>query len=246
MASFGGSLVYATLIILVAALPALALSGVPELWRSRWSCPTPWRVVASLIVAFTVTPALALLLLGNESTRRLDRGDSRPLVGRGLRPVDRQARPAAAPGRTPRSAFFSSAGWPYCRSSRHVRRCRDCRTGTCSCAGRPYPGTSITEMSRITAAATQELRAVPGVRDVGSHVGRAIMSDQTANVNTAEIWVDVAQSADYGSTVSAVDRTVRGYPGLRGDVQTYAQARVERGRERHPCGRRRPRVRQHP
>jgi Cu/Ag efflux pump CusA len=82
-------------------------------------------------------------------------------------------------------------------------------------------------MSRITAAATQELRAVPGVRDVGSHVGRAIMSDQTANVNTAEIWVDVAQSADYRSTVSAVDRTVRGYPGLRGDVQTYAQARID-------------------
>jgi hypothetical protein len=36
--------------------------------------------------------------------------------------------------------------------------------------------------------------------------GRAIMSDQTVNVNAAEIWVGVADSADYGATVSAVDR----------------------------------------
>jgi hypothetical protein len=29
----------------------------------------------------------------------------------------------------------------------------------------------------------QELRALPGVRNVSSHVGRALMSDQTVNVN---------------------------------------------------------------
>jgi hypothetical protein len=41
------------------------------------------------------------------------------------------------------------------------------------------------EMDRITALATRELRAIPGVRDVGAHVGRAITSDQVVNVNSA-------------------------------------------------------------
>ena len=31
----------------------------------------------------------------------------------------------------------------------------------------------------------------PGVRNVGAHVGRAIMSDERANVNTGEIWVSI-------------------------------------------------------
>jgi hypothetical protein len=40
-------------------------------------------------------------------------------------------------------------------------------------------------MDPITALATRELRAIPGVRDVGAHVGRAITSDQVVNVNSA-------------------------------------------------------------
>jgi Cu/Ag efflux pump CusA len=47
------------------------------------------------------------------------------------------------------------------------------------------PGMSQPEMDRITALATRELRAIPGVRDVGAHVGRAITSDQVVNVNSA-------------------------------------------------------------
>jgi Cu/Ag efflux pump CusA len=43
------------------------------------------------------------------------------------------------------------------------------------------PGMSQPEMDRITALATRELRAIPGVRDVGAHVGRAITSDQVVN-----------------------------------------------------------------
>jgi Cu/Ag efflux pump CusA len=47
------------------------------------------------------------------------------------------------------------------------------------------PGMSQPEMDPITALATRELRAIPGVRDVGAHVGRAITSDQVVNVNSA-------------------------------------------------------------
>jgi Cu/Ag efflux pump CusA len=225
MASFGGSLGYPTLIILVAALPALALSGVAGALAKPLVLSYTLAVVASFIVAFTVTPALALLLLGKESSAARS-GGLAPLVGRVYdRWIGRHVRqPRRAYAAVAILLLCGTAVLPQLTSHATLPGLQD---RDLLVRWQAVPGTSITEMSRITAAATQELRAVPGVRDVGSHVGRAIMSDQTANVNTAEIWVDVAQSADYGSTVSAVDRTVRGYPGLRGDVQTYAQARID-------------------
>jgi Cu/Ag efflux pump CusA len=88
------------------------------------------------------------------------------------------------------------------------------------------PGTSLREMDRITALASRELRTIPGVRDVGAHVGRAITGDQIVGVNSGELWVSIDSGADYDSTVAEVKRVVAAYPGLSHDVQTYSQDRV--------------------
>ena len=64
------------------------------------------------------------------------------------------------------------------------------------------PGTSLTEMTRITDAAAAELRGISGVGEVGSHLGRAVMADQSGNVNSGEMWVSLADSADYQATVN--------------------------------------------
>jgi Cu/Ag efflux pump CusA len=81
-------------------------------------------------------------------------------------------------------------------------------------------------MARITRAATKELDSVDGVQHVGAHVGRAVTSDQVVNVNSGEIWVTLADSADYKTTVAAIDRVLAGYPGLRSDLVTYPQDRL--------------------
>jgi len=91
------------------------------------------------------------------------------------------------------------------------------------------PGTSLPEMSRVANAMRDELRTLPGVRNVGGHVGRAILSDQTVGVNSGELWVSVDSSADYDSTVSAVQRTVDSYPGLSHKVVTYSDQKVKEG-----------------
>jgi Cu/Ag efflux pump CusA len=89
------------------------------------------------------------------------------------------------------------------------------------------PGTSLTEMTRITREATRELMtSVPGVREAGAELGRAVRSDQTAGVESGEIWVTLADSADYDTTVAAIGRVLQGYPGLRSDLATYPQDRV--------------------
>ncbi len=72
------------------------------------------------------------------------------------------------------------------------------------------PGTSLPEMSRVTARAAGELRSIPGVRDVGAHIGRAITGDQVVGVNSAELWVSLERDADYDATVRAVEDVVAG------------------------------------
>jgi len=88
------------------------------------------------------------------------------------------------------------------------------------------PGTSLPEMDRIAAAAGNELRALPGVQSVGTHVGRAVGSDQLVDVNSAEMWITLDDRADYGRGRAAITTVMSGYPGLRADLVTYPTDRV--------------------
>jgi Cu/Ag efflux pump CusA len=88
------------------------------------------------------------------------------------------------------------------------------------------PGTSLPEMNRIVAAAGSEVRALPGVARVGAHAGRAVASDQLVNVNSAEIWVTLDGTADYGRTTAAIQAVMHGYPGVRSSLGSYPADRV--------------------
>jgi Cu/Ag efflux pump CusA len=82
-------------------------------------------------------------------------------------------------------------------------------------------GVARPEVARITAAASAELPALPGVAQVGAHMGRGLQSDQVSDVNSAEISVHMDPNADYDATVVAVQDVVDGYPGLRREVKTF-------------------------
>ncbi|MGQ7418753.1 hypothetical protein ACTGW1_12325, partial [Streptococcus suis] len=49
------------------------------------------------------------------------------------------------------------------------------------------PGTSIEAMDRITMRASKELRAIPGVRNFGAHIGRAEQADEVVGPNFTEL-----------------------------------------------------------
>jgi Cu/Ag efflux pump CusA len=80
-------------------------------------------------------------------------------------------------------------------------------------------------MERITARATRELKALPGVRDVGAHIGRAVTGDEAIGTGSGDIWVSLDKHADYAATLRAVRDVVSGYPGVRGQVLTYESDR---------------------
>ncbi len=61
-------------------------------------------------------------------------------------------------------------------------------------------------MTRLTTMVSRELRAIPGVRNVSAHMGRAIASDKRTNMNAGELWISLDPSADYDATVASVRR----------------------------------------
>src|SRR5262249_41693289 len=80
-------------------------------------------------------------------------------------------------------------------------------------------------MDRMTLRASRELRAIPGVRNFGSHVGRAEVADEVVGPNFTELWINVDPSVDYPATVARIQAAMDGYPGLYCDVQTYLKER---------------------
>jgi Cu/Ag efflux pump CusA len=209
--------------MLLVPLASLALGGPAGAFARSIAGSYAVALAVAMLVALIVTPALGSVLLRSGGERRtapldhlIDRNFHR-LASRGLRAprmvyagvaVLLLAGLAVLPGLTTRSALPAL-------QDRNL-----------TIHWEAAPGTSLPEMARITALATRDLQTVPGVQDVGSHVGRALMADQPVNVNSAEMWVSLDSSADYGSTVEEIRQRVNAYPGMRADVSTYPADRV--------------------
>jgi Cu/Ag efflux pump CusA len=89
------------------------------------------------------------------------------------------------------------------------------------------PGTSLDAMDRITIRASKELRAVEGVRNFGSHVGRAEVADEVVGVDFTELWISLDPSVDYEQSVAKIQEVVNGYSGLFRDLLTYLRERIK-------------------
>jgi Cu/Ag efflux pump CusA len=218
--------VFATLILLLAVLPLFVFGGVPATFWRPFGVSYLLAVAASMVVALTVTPALGLVLLPHSPApprevplwRRLRAWYEGALAQTLQRPWR-----AVAPVIPVLIVGFALL--PLLRRSGGALPTfaeRDLLVHLASA-----PGTSQPEMSRISSRVSVELRSIPGVRDVGAHVGRAIFGDQVVNVNSAELWISIDSTADYARTVAAVRALVHGYPGLRPRVETYLSERTE-------------------
>ena len=69
--------------------------------------------------------------------------------------------------------------------------------------------------------------AVPGVKNFGSHIGRAEVADEVVGPNFTELWISLDPSVDYEATVSKIQSIVDGYPGLYRDLLTYLRERIK-------------------
>jgi Cu/Ag efflux pump CusA len=213
---------YATLIVLLAALPVFFIEGVSGSFFEPLARSYALAVLASMLIALTLTPALSLMLLSKPA-----RGGGSPIA---RWPERRYGSALASAIKKPRLvlvvagvaalvglAVIPALGGPVIPSFKD-------RDFVVRMDG--PPGTSRQEMRRIVARASRELRSVPSVRDVGAHVGRAVTGDQVVDVNSSEIWVRVDPDADYGKAKAAINDVVAGYPGITHQVLSYEKQRI--------------------
>ena len=219
-------LAYATLALVLVGVPLLFVPGMAGAFLQPLALTYALALLASLAIALIVTPALSLLLLPKASPARrqspllalLQRGYEKLLtrIARAPRRVLVGVGVIVLIGLTVVPFFEFVLLPPFKQTDLLVQ-------------WESPPGTSLPEMNRIVAQLSRDLRAIPGVRNVGSHVGRAVTGDRVVDVNSGVLWVSIDPAADYRATTAAIREVVDGYPGFVRDVETYLKERLRVG-----------------
>ncbi|UUO04559.1 efflux RND transporter permease subunit [Blastopirellula sp. J2-11] len=218
------AVVYATAIIILVFLPIFFLEGLPGAFFRPLALGYVLAISASLLVALLVTPALSLMILpyGKKDAHE-------PPLSRWLRRPYHLILPWFI--RRPMGAIalliVSFLGTAWLTSQLGQEFLPSFQETDFLMHFVERPGTSIEAMDRVTIQASKELRSIPGVRNFGSHIGRAEAADEVVGPNFTELWISIDEQADYEKTHQQILETVEGYPGLYRDVLTYLRERVK-------------------
>jgi Cu/Ag efflux pump CusA len=216
---------FATLIILLASLPIFFIEGVSGSLLQQTAISYALAVSASLIVALTLTPALSLFLLSNTNSR-LREFPLIPIIIRGYKKILEKSikYPTMAGVVIVLLIIIACAVVPFIGKVQIIPPFKE---SYLTIQVESAPATSQPEMNRIISRMSSEIRTIPGVQNVGSHIGRAVFGDQVVGINSAELWISLDPKLDYFEITSAIQDVVDGYPGLASDVGTYLQQILE-------------------
>ena len=217
------AIVYATLIDVVALIPVFMIGGLSGAFFQPLAISYGLAVLASMVVALTVTPAMAYILLRNAPIERRESTLVHWLQARYSRILTPHRQPTT--GRVGAAGAVVLAGAVILpglgQSLLPSFKERDFLMHWLT-----TPSASHPEMVRITTAASKELREIPGVRNFGAHIGQALAADEVVGMYFGENWISVDPAVDYEDTVAHIQEVVDGYPGLQRDVQTYLKERI--------------------
>jgi CzcA family heavy metal efflux pump len=220
------AVVYASFIVSMVLLPVFFLEGVSGSFFRPLGIAYIAAVLSSLAVALTVTPALCLALLPRAGSAR----GQAPLASL-LRRAYRAALPAVL--RRPRLAAAAAILLAGCAAAlapplwSRGEFLPDFRETNFVIHWIARPGTSLEEMERIGLQVCRQLIAVPGVRAVGQHIGRAEESEDVGDTNFGEIWIGLDGGAqDLTAAADSIEGVASSFPGIYHDRLTFLRERV--------------------
>ncbi len=219
---------FATVIVLVALLPSLVLDPLSEAFYRPTLIAFAVATATSMVVALTVTPALCSALL------RGGRGavpQGAQWVERTVAKLSRGAVHAVRPVLAVLALGILTGAFlaPFLRTSEQPGLLPEFKESDLVVAWRGDSGISRAGMTTIAAELGADLRALPGVRSVGGHVGRAVLSDKVGDIGEGELWVGIDPEADYDDTVAHVSAAVESYEGAEVELRSYFSDRIEAG-----------------
>ncbi len=209
------SILYATVLVVLAFLPLLGLDGVEGRLFAPIALATIISMGASFIVSLTLIPVLCSFLL--RPAKDAAHGDG-PLL-RGLKRIVRATALRVALNHP--VLVLAVIGLATAAAlSLYPKMAKDFlpafREETALIATTAAPGTSLTEMNRLADAVERQILAVSGVRQVGRRLGRAERGDHVVPVSTAEFDVDFdpASGRPRDEILADIQQRIRTIPGI--------------------------------
>ena len=229
------SIIYATLIVIIAFSPLLFLPGIAGRLFEPLGLAYIYALGASLLVALTITPALCAVLLSKE--KYLDTKDS-PLVSflqkKYLDLINRIQRNSS--GISFSVIFCVSLGLAIIPLFK-MEFIPELREGHYTMHMAGVPGTSHVEVNRVGKLITEKINSIENVKSVVQWVGRAENGADTFGMNYSEIQIEVGplSGEDQENTLKKIKATLTTLPGFEGasvpgftfGVHTFLAERIE-------------------
>ncbi len=219
------AIIFATLSVIVMFTPVLALGGTAGRLFAPLGIAYIAAILASLIVALTVTPALAAILLGGKPHGEAvpkPIAAARRVYGHVLNGVERAGITVAVIALI--LLIAAAASVPFLRLS-FLPSFREQDMIAHYLAA---PGTSIHTMLALGKRASDKLLKLREVGDVVIHAGRASLSNGHPGVNKAEIDITLSKygNAHTKSAEARVLDTIGNVPGVRWWANTFLTERI--------------------
>lgn len=198
------AVVYATFAVILVFFPVLNMSGLAGRIFGPLGSAYIWAILASLVVALTVTPALCILLLAERelpsqeapAVHWLKRGYHGLLLRIEKAPQLVMAAVALLVALGIGTLFLLSESF-----------LPELREGNITVHMTALPGTSLQESLRLGNHITEALLKIPSVQSVAQRAGRAELGTDTMGTHESEI--DVNLQARNGNQVEAAQAGIR-------------------------------------
>jgi len=219
-----GSIVFATVIICMVFVPLLFLGGLEGRFFRPLGIAYIGSILASLLVAVTVTPALCRLLLATPGlAARFAREGSEERDTPLVRFLKRRYRPTLERALARRGLVLGGAAAAFLLAlllgrtfgSSFLPRFNE---GTFTVFLMAPPGTSLEESDRMAGHVERRMLEIEGVRGVSRRTGRGERDEHAEPVSMSEIEVTVADDGDQDEVRRGIDAVLATVPGITTSV----------------------------
>lgn len=217
------SVVYATVLICIVFLPLMFLDGLEGRFFKPLAATYIVSIMASLVVALTVTPALCKLLLKPKAPKESDSTSNHSLHSQTdgflVRWLKRQYAPTLLWSLNHRKLVLIAALLTTGVSLLLARTygtsfLPEFREGSFTVFVSSPPGTSLAESNRSALGIEQRLIALDGVLSVTRRTGRAERDEHAEPVSNSELDIMLTPDANYAAVRRSIASVATDVPGV--------------------------------